>query len=104
MRRALPDLRGMPPPDREKRASSRGRTIGEQRNRRPPLEALVLVRNRDLGSNVLAVVPGPLSKKIMTEVEELESRIRGLAPDALAQLREWFYEFDNELWDRQIES
>lgn len=39
----------------------------------------------------------------MTEVEELESRIRKLAPDALAQLRGWFYEFDNQLWDRQIE-
>jgi hypothetical protein len=40
----------------------------------------------------------------MSEVEELESRIRSLPPESLAQLREWFYEFDEELWDRQIEA
>ena len=40
----------------------------------------------------------------MSEVEELQSRIRSLSPENLAQLREWFYEFDDELWDRQIEA
>ena len=41
----------------------------------------------------------------MSEVEELESRIRSLSPENLAQLRgQWFYEFDEELWDRQIEA
>ena len=40
----------------------------------------------------------------MSEVEELESRIRSLTPESLAQLRDWFYEFDEELWDRQIEA
>lgn len=38
----------------------------------------------------------------MTEVEELESRIRNLPQESLAELREWFYRFDNERWDRQI--
>jgi hypothetical protein len=40
----------------------------------------------------------------MTDIEELEARVRSLPPDRLAKFREWFYEFDNELWDRQIES
>jgi hypothetical protein len=40
----------------------------------------------------------------MSEVEELESRIRNLTPESLAQLRDWFYQFDEELWDRQIEA
>jgi hypothetical protein len=40
----------------------------------------------------------------MTDIEELEKRVRSLSPDRLAKFREWFYEFDNELWDRQIEA
>ena len=38
----------------------------------------------------------------MTEVEKMEARIRDLAPPDLASLRDWFYEFENECWDRQI--
>ena len=38
----------------------------------------------------------------MTEVEEIEARIRDLAPPDLASLRDWFHEFENECWDRQI--
>jgi hypothetical protein len=40
----------------------------------------------------------------VSEAEELESRIRSLPPESLAKLREWFYEFDEELWDRRIEA
>jgi hypothetical protein len=40
----------------------------------------------------------------MSELEELEKRIRGLAPEDLAKFRAWFAEFDHALWDRQIES
>jgi len=40
----------------------------------------------------------------MSEVEELEMRIRNHASADQAQLRDWFYEFDNELWDRQIQA
>lgn len=40
----------------------------------------------------------------MTEVEELETRIRNLPSEDLARLRDWFYQFENEVWDRQIES
>ncbi len=40
----------------------------------------------------------------MSEVEELEVRIRNLPSEDRARLRDWFYEFDNELWDRQIQA
>jgi hypothetical protein len=40
----------------------------------------------------------------MSELEELENRIRNLAPEDLAKLRAWFAEFDHAVWDRQIES
>ena len=40
----------------------------------------------------------------MSELDELEKRIRSLAPEDLAKFRAWFAEFDHALWDRQIES
>jgi len=40
----------------------------------------------------------------MSELEEIEQRIRKLPPDQLAQFRAWFIEFDHVLWDRQIEA
>jgi len=40
----------------------------------------------------------------MSELEELESRIRNLPPEDLARFRAWFIEFDHVLWDRQIQS
>ena len=39
----------------------------------------------------------------MSEVEEVEKRIRNLPREHLAQLRDWFYEFENEIWDQQIQ-
>ena len=39
----------------------------------------------------------------MSELEELENRIRKLAPEDLAKFRAWFVEFDHVLWDRQIQ-
>ncbi len=41
---------------------------------------------------------------VMSKVEELESRVRTLPAADLAKFREWFIEFDNEAWDRQIAS
>lgn len=38
----------------------------------------------------------------MSEVEELEKRIQNLPREAMAEFRNWFYEFDQQLWDRQI--
>ena len=40
----------------------------------------------------------------MSELEELEKRIRNLAPEDLAKFRVWFAEFDHALWDRQIDA
>ena len=40
----------------------------------------------------------------MSELEEIEARIRKLPPAELAKFREWFFEFDHLLWDRQIEA
>ena len=40
----------------------------------------------------------------MSEVEEVESRVRNLSQDALAQFREWFHQFENEHWDQQIQA
>jgi hypothetical protein len=37
-------------------------------------------------------------------VEKLELLIRSLSPDELAKFREWFAEFDAQVWDRQIEA
>ena len=39
----------------------------------------------------------------MTRIEKLEREIQKLSPEELANLREWFREYDAEAWDRQIE-
>ena len=38
----------------------------------------------------------------MTNVEQLESAVKGLPADEFARFRQWFLEFDAEAWDRQI--
>ncbi len=38
----------------------------------------------------------------MSEVKAIEARIRELPPQDFDSLREWFHEFENECWDRQI--
>ena len=40
----------------------------------------------------------------MSEVEQIESRIKNLSPEELAKLRAWFVEFGAQGWDRQIEA
>lgn len=40
----------------------------------------------------------------MSEIEELESRIRNLSKENLAKFRLWFHEFENAQWDKQIEA
>ncbi|MDZ4688459.1 MAG: hypothetical protein SH850_25575 [Planctomycetaceae bacterium] len=39
----------------------------------------------------------------MSEVQELEARIRMLPREAFAELRDWLLELDQEHWDGQIE-
>ena len=40
----------------------------------------------------------------MTKVENIESQIRELSRDELTSLRQWFTDFDAELWDQQFEA
>jgi len=40
----------------------------------------------------------------MSEVEQLEQRIKGLSARELAKFRAWFLEFDAKVWDQQIEA
>ena len=39
----------------------------------------------------------------MTKIERIESEIRALTDTERAELRKWFFEFDAEIWDKQIE-
>lgn len=40
----------------------------------------------------------------MGAVEKLELLIKSLSPVELAQFREWFADFDAQVWDRQMEA
>lgn len=40
----------------------------------------------------------------MTKIEELESSIRQLTREELAEFRRWFQDYDADQWDRQIEA
>lgn len=39
----------------------------------------------------------------MTQIEILEQNIAELDDDSFAKLREWFIEFDQARWDKQLE-
>ena len=39
----------------------------------------------------------------MTKVEALEREVEKLNPEELAAFRDWFAEYDWQVWDRQIE-
>jgi len=41
---------------------------------------------------------------VMSELEQLEMRVKNLTPAELARFREWFIEFDHLVWDKQIKS
>ena len=40
----------------------------------------------------------------MGRVETLEGQILDLSPEELRVFREWFAEFDNESWDKQLDA
>ena len=40
----------------------------------------------------------------MSNVENIETRIKELSPEELTAFREWFIKFDAEAWDRQFEA
>jgi hypothetical protein len=39
----------------------------------------------------------------MTKVEALKRDVQNLTQEELTKFRKWFSDYDNELWDRQIE-
>jgi hypothetical protein len=39
----------------------------------------------------------------VSTVQEIEQAVSNLSPENLAKFREWFAEFDAELWDEQME-
>jgi hypothetical protein len=39
----------------------------------------------------------------MSRVERIENEVESLSPEELKAFRDWFAEFDAEVWDRQIE-
>ena len=36
-------------------------------------------------------------------IEEIEKVVTQLPKDQLGKFREWFYKFDSDIWDKQIE-
>ncbi len=40
---------------------------------------------------------------MITEIEELEERVRNLPQNEFFKFREWFYQLENERWDQQIQ-
>lgn len=40
----------------------------------------------------------------MSEVEELETRVRNLPGEDFAKFREWFHGFENEVWDEKLKA
>jgi len=40
----------------------------------------------------------------MSEVEELEIRVRNLPKEDFTKFRDWFLQLESELWDKQIKS
>jgi hypothetical protein len=40
----------------------------------------------------------------MTKIQILEKQIADLDYDSFAELREWFLEFDQAIWDKKLES
>ncbi|MFM1918724.1 MAG: hypothetical protein RLZZ303_358 [Candidatus Hydrogenedentota bacterium] len=40
----------------------------------------------------------------MANLSEIEAQIAALSPEDLKKFREWFAEFEEDLWDKQIEA
>lgn len=38
----------------------------------------------------------------MTDIEELEAKVSDLSNEKLAIFRDWFYQFEDKLWDKKI--
>ena len=40
----------------------------------------------------------------MSRLEQIEAKVKELSSDELKLFRDWFAEFDAELWDQQLEA
>lgn len=40
----------------------------------------------------------------MDGIRKIEAEVRALSNEELAAFREWFHEFDAEVWDRKVEA
>ena len=40
----------------------------------------------------------------MGEAEKVESQVKSLTPSEFAKFREWFFEFDAQVWDRKLQT
>lgn len=38
----------------------------------------------------------------MSTIEDLEAKVKSLTPRELAEFREWFQRYEDEVWDRKI--
>ena len=38
----------------------------------------------------------------MSRVDQIENQVKALSPEELAAFREWFAEFDAEIWDHRF--
>ena len=39
----------------------------------------------------------------MTKLEQVETQVKELSPSDFAKFREWFHEYEWQVWDHQIE-
>jgi len=39
----------------------------------------------------------------MSDLQKLENAVQRLSPEAFAEFRSWFAQYDADLWDQQIE-
>jgi hypothetical protein len=53
---------------------------------------------------VAIAVRVPWNQSTMSRVENLEEQVKQLTAEELRAFREWFAQFDAEVWDRQFES
>jgi hypothetical protein len=55
-----------------------------------------------LGSEINRIGKAPREECCMNTLATIEAQIRELSPRDFACLREWFYDFAEECWDKQI--
>jgi hypothetical protein len=76
---------------------------------RPLIVPFATSRNRGFSNQAkppwLDIANDPIARQciVIMGVQEVEKAITGFNHEELAAFRQWFQEFDNEQWDKQIE-